>query len=136
MRSRRVFGCRKPANEDIIMADIMAGSTIASEDEPCSGRHATKKRPVEDHKHHMSCLDTSVTNDPCLVSSITHDDHKLITNATLKHTGRSQIQRAASHHVQAIREQRIEEQELALDRGEGTISSLHVSLYASLVSQL
>lgn len=88
---------------------------FCQEDEPFSGRHAAMKRAVERYKHHMSCLDTSVTNDPCLASSITHDNHNGVTNATWKHTGRSQIRRAGSHHVQALREQRIEEQELALD---------------------
>ncbi len=68
----------------------------------------------------MSCLDTRVTNEPYLASSIKHDDHRYITKGNCEHTVRSQIRQAGSlwDHVQALRGQLVEEQELALDRGE------------------
>ncbi len=104
--------------DELSFAFSETSGVLRQEDEPCSGRHAAKKRAVERaraprelprYQRHQRTLSRF---------SITHDDHKLITNAAWKYTGRSQIQRAGSHPVQALREQRIEEQELALDRGD------------------
>lgn len=52
--------------------------------------------------------------------SIKHDDHRLITKRNCEHTVRSQIRQAGSlwERVRALREQIVEEKELALDRGE------------------
>lgn len=97
-------------------------------------RNAARER----HKHHMSCFDTRVTNEPYLASSIKHDDHRLITKGICEHTVRSQIRQAGSlwDRVQALREQLVEEKELALDRGDQEPSVRATRLCISIVSQL